>query len=123
MHPVLGALASILLIATLASAGDDKREHSTQTQRMTECNAKAHEGNLSGDARKQFMSECLKGHPAPREADAANPKGSPAHKSGDGEHHGQGEKMKTCNQEAIAKNLRGDDRKSFMSQCLKADRS
>lgn len=26
--------------------------------------------------------------------------------------------MKTCNQEATAKNLKGDDRKHFMSSCL-----
>ena len=32
----------------------------------------------------------------------------------------QQEKMKTCNAEASGKNLKGDERKAFMSQCLKA---
>ncbi|SFN24495.1 psiF repeat-containing protein [Formivibrio citricus] len=31
----------------------------------------------------------------------------------------QQEKMKTCNQEASAKALKGDERKKFMSDCLK----
>jgi hypothetical protein len=30
----------------------------------------------------------------------------------------QQEKMKTCNQEATAKSLKGNDRKQFMSSCL-----
>ena len=32
----------------------------------------------------------------------------------------QQEKMKACNQEAGDKSLKGDERKSFMSQCLSA---
>ena len=33
----------------------------------------------------------------------------------------QQEKMKKCNADASAKSLKGDDRKAFMSDCLKAD--
>ena len=32
----------------------------------------------------------------------------------------QQEKMKTCNADATAKTLKGDERKAFMSDCLKA---
>ena len=32
----------------------------------------------------------------------------------------QQEKMKTCNADATAKTLKGDERKAFMSSCLKA---
>jgi hypothetical protein len=32
----------------------------------------------------------------------------------------QQEKMKTCNAEAGAKNLKGDERKAFMKECLSA---
>ena len=31
--------------------------------------------------------------------------------------------MKACNHDASAKNLHGDERKTFMSQCLKAGKS
>ena len=34
----------------------------------------------------------------------------------------QQSKMATCNKEAGAKNLKGDDRKKFMSECLSADK-
>lgn len=33
----------------------------------------------------------------------------------------QQEKMKTCNADATAKSLKGDERKAFMSTCLKKD--
>jgi hypothetical protein len=33
----------------------------------------------------------------------------------------QQEKMKTCNAEASKKELKGDDRRQFMSQCLRKD--
>lgn len=37
-----------------------------------------------------------------------------------GAHHGsQQEKMKTCNAEAAKKSLKGDERRQFMSACLK----
>jgi psiF repeat len=34
----------------------------------------------------------------------------------------QQEKMTACNKDATAKNLKGDERKAFMSDCLKADK-
>lgn len=34
----------------------------------------------------------------------------------------QQERMKNCNKEAKGKQLKGDARKQFMSECLKADR-
>ncbi len=122
MHALLGTLASILLVVSLASAADEKKAPPSQTQRMTECNTHAGEKHLTGDARKQFMSECLKGHAA-REEGSKPEKDSHSGTSTGGEHRTtQGEKMKACNQEASAKNLRGDDRKQFMSQCLKAEK-
>lgn len=33
---------------------------------------------------------------------------------------GQQSRMKTCNADAKAKNLKGDERKAFMSACLKS---
>jgi psiF repeat len=34
----------------------------------------------------------------------------------------QQDKMKKCNADASAKSLKGDERKGFMSECLKADK-
>jgi hypothetical protein len=45
------------------------------------------------------MSECLKAKPMTQQ-----------------------EKMTACSKDATAKNLKGDERKAFMSECLKADK-
>ncbi len=122
MHASLIALVSILLAVGLASA-DEKKAQSPQAERMTQCNAEAHDKKLTGDARKQFMSDCLKGHAKSHEEEGAKTEQASQHRqSSDGEHPGRGEKMKACNQEATAKNLHGDDRRHFMSQCLKAEK-
>ena len=123
MHALLGALASVLLVVALASAADEKPARPSQTQRMTECNAQAGEKHLTGDARRQFMSACLKGLATSHEDTAGTEKDAHSGPSPDGKHHTiQGEKMKACNQEASAKNLHGDERRTFMSHCLKADK-
>ena len=53
------------------------------------------------------MSGCLSAKPAaaPTEAESGTP---------------QQNKMKTCNADAKTKDLKGDERKKFMSECLKA---
>jgi hypothetical protein len=51
------------------------------------------------------MSTCLKATPAANDAGKAL---TP-----------QQEKMKTCNADAATKALKGDERKAFMSDCLK----
>jgi hypothetical protein len=117
MHAWHGAVLSILLVAGTAAA-DDPKPHSSQANRMTECNARAADQKLAGDARKQFMAECLKGSGDARVAKAA--KTSP--RSSDGEPTGQAHKMKICSQDAAAKGLHGDERKQFMSQCLRSDK-
>ncbi len=122
MHALLGALASILLVAGLATAGDDKKEHSAQTSRMSDCNAQAGDKKLTGDARKQFMAECLKSHPAASDDASGTAKAAAPQKATEGGHNTQGEKMKMCNQQAGAKNLHGDERRQFMSQCLRGEK-
>jgi hypothetical protein len=74
----------------------------SQQQKMTACNAEAKTKALSGDVRKQFMSDCLSAHPA-----AATTGNS------------QQEKMKACNAQAKTAAPTGDAHKQFMSSCLK----
>jgi hypothetical protein len=71
-----------------------------QQEKMKACNAKAVDQKLEGDARKAFMSDCLK---------ASKPMG-------------QQDKMKACNKDASAKALKGEDRKAFMSTCLSGEK-
>ncbi len=99
MRSLLAAIPAVSLLAgawSTAQAAEDKV--TTQQERMKECNAQA--GDKKGDARKAFMSNCLKAR-APMT---------------------QQEKMTKCNAEASAKSFKGDERKHFMSECLKADK-
>ena len=41
----------------------------------------------------------------------------------DAEPHGQTERMRACNKEAHDKQLKGEERRHFMSACLKGDHS
>ena len=95
------ALLSLTLLALPAYAQEKKEPSAAQKkqqERMKDCNERAALQKLEGDARKKFMSSCLKGEQ----------KGS-----------AQQDRMGACNKEAAAKGMKGDDRKKFMSGCLK----
>lgn len=85
-----------------------------QQEKMKTCNKDAKEKAIKGDERKAFMKKCLSGKTssapatttvAPVTTTAAPPT--------------QQEKMKACNKDAKDKALKGDERKKFMSDCLK----
>ena len=93
-------LFTALLAATgvLAAAPTPASKTLTpQQQKMSDCSKQS--AGKTGEARKAFMSACLKGH--------AMAKPTPQ------------QKMKSCNAEASSKALKGDARKAFMSTCLK----
>jgi uncharacterized protein HemX len=84
----------LLLIGLLLGA--ESFAATAQQNKMTSCNADASSQSLKGDARKTFMSSCLKAAPQTQQ-----------------------EKMKSCNATAGTQALKGDARKAFMSDCLK----
>jgi len=97
----------------------------TQQEKMKGCNKEAKESNLAGDARKAFMSKCLKkdyvlkskaGDVAVEESGVVSGEDSVASTTAP---VNQKSKMKSCNADAKAKDLKGDERKKFMSDCLK----
>ncbi|MCC7079534.1 MAG: phosphate starvation-inducible protein PsiF [Burkholderiales bacterium] len=69
-----------------------------QTTRMSQCSADAKDRGLKGDARKEYMSECLR-NPAARTA------------------------AKECGSAAAEKGLTGKERKEFVSDCVKSKMS
>jgi Ni/Co efflux regulator RcnB len=100
MKTLFATLVAVsFLAASLAHAADEKKP-TVQQEKMKACNAQAGDKKLEGDARKAFMSDCLKA-------------GMPA---------SQQEKMKACNKDASAKALKGDERKAFMSTCLAGEK-
>jgi uncharacterized protein HemX len=100
------ALAVCLAFAcapyAVAQEKDAKKEPTAaqkkQQERMKACNEQAGAKKMEGEARKKFMSACLKGEEkmTPQQA-----------------------RMKECNKQASDKQMKGDDRKNFMSACLK----
>ncbi len=86
----------------------------SQQNKMATCNKDA--TGKKGDERKAFMKECLSNKPAAPAA--AAPAQAPAPEAAPAAGNSQQNKMATCNKEATGK--KGDERKKFMSECLKA---
>ena len=89
-----------------------------QQNKMVTCNKEA--TGKKGDERKAFMKDCLSKKPAapaaPEKSAAPEKPAAPA--ASDKPASAQQNKMATCNKEADGK--KGDERKKFMSECLKA---
>ncbi|MEO8601751.1 MAG: PsiF family protein [bacterium] len=84
------ALLALSLCAAPAAA------QTAQQKKMQSCSVEANAKQLSGEARKQFMSQCLS-------KDSGN---------------SQQVRMRACNAQAKAKALSGTARKDFMKSCL-----
>lgn len=107
----LGMLATPLLVQAQATA---------QQSRMAQCNKEA--SGKTGEARKAFMKECLAGKtaaepakPAAKEVAKAENKAAANGKK----LTPQQERMSFCSKDAKAKGLKGEERKKFMSECLR----
>ena len=64
MKSIIAALCLAFAASSVAVAADKKDpspKQKAQQERMKDCNKQAGEKKLKGDARKKFMSGCLKG--------------------------------------------------------------
>ncbi|SCZ31896.1 phosphate starvation-inducible protein PsiF [Enterobacter hormaechei] len=91
-------------LCLMVSAHAEEKTLTPQQQRMTTCNQQATSQSLKGDARKTYMSDCLKNGAAKPGEKSLTP---------------QQQKMRECNAQATQQMLKGDDRSKFMSACLK----
>jgi hypothetical protein len=120
-RPVVAAALAAAVLMAPAWALAAQKELTPQQQRMGAC---AHEAKgKKGAEYKAFMKECLKSkkEAAPAAAAAADAKTTakaPAAKVK--KTTAQTTKMKECNVQAGEKKLKGNERKKFMSDCLKA---
>ena len=89
-------LATLAVCGLVAAGAGSALAATTQQDKMKTCNSEASTKQLSGDARKQFMSSCLSGGGA-----------TPAAMS----------KEQTCTSEATAKKLSGAAKTSFIKKC------
>jgi hypothetical protein len=99
-------LATVLLVLAFGSyAGADDKALTPQQQKMKSCNTEAASKGVTGGARKEFMSNCLKSGSPATTAKALTP---------------QQEKMRSCNADAKTKGVQGAARKEFIASCLKS---
>lgn len=116
------SLAFVLAAAVgsaFAADATPAKPMTAQQTKMSTCSKDAHAKGLKGPEYKSFMSTCLKGGEAAAPA-AAKPAAAAPAKSASAKETQQ-EKMKSCNAEAKTKALKGAERKTFMSNCLKGD--
>lgn len=88
----LAAAVAVMVAGLVGPAG----AANTQQDRMKACNTAAGAKSLSGDARKQFMSDCLSGKAMPAAAT----------------------KEQSCMADADARKLSGAARTSFLKKCV-----
>ncbi|MEN6628960.1 MAG: PsiF family protein [Sulfuricella sp.] len=112
MKNLLIALCLAVGFASPAFAAEEKAP-TAQQNKMGACNKEAGEKALKGDERKKFMSDCLKAKAPEPAKEAAAPMKEEAPKE-------KLTPMATCNKAAGEKAIKGDVRKKFMSDCLKA---
>lgn len=87
-------------------------------EKMKGCSKEA--TGMKGDERKAFMKKCLsKDYVLKRDAAAGASAATPATPATPAASSAQQDKMKACNADAKTKGLKGDERKKFMSACLK----
>lgn len=88
-------IVPLLAVGAYAFAAEAPGGNKAQTTRMSQCSADAKEKGLKGDARKDFMSQCLRSS----ESQAAT---------------------RQCNADATEKGLTGEKRKDFLKACAKS---
>lgn len=104
------ACAAAAALVAFAAFAEETHKQGTQQSRFAAC---AHESKgLRGDEHQRFMSECLKGHE--QQVSRKDSQRAAAETTGS-----QQNRMRTCNEEAGRKSLHGDERRAFMSSCLK----
>lgn len=99
----LAVLTTFLSLPALAAERAGKTPE--RTDKAIVCAQEADTKALAGAARSRYVDQCVEDL-GTLAASAARPSS-------------QQEKMKTCNAEARRKELHGDERRSFMSACLK----
>jgi len=117
------------LMLTLVAAVPDSAWANPQHERMRQCNAQAREQALKGDARKAFMSTCLRGQKdainggeeeAGEREKALAPVGeAPTQTGASLAAPDEKTRRKACNQTATERSLKGAERKAFMAECVK----
>jgi hypothetical protein len=110
-----GIMKKFVLALSIAMLALPALAQTSQQDRMKACNADAAKQEMKGEERKAFMKQCL----AAKKEDAGSRNAENAEKERK-ELTPQQAKMKKCNADAKTRELKGEERKSFMKGCLSA---
>jgi len=126
--PLSIALVVGVFAFTSSAFAQESKPKTLQQQKFADC---AHQSKgMKGNVHRKFMSDCLSGKTHEMKADAvaegstakeAESKANETKNKTTSAMTAQREKIKACNAEAKSKNLTGEERKTFMSECLKGD--
>ncbi|MDR3391113.1 MAG: PsiF family protein [Sulfuriferula sp.] len=111
-------LTALLMSAVLSVTSFAAHAKTAQQEKMGTCNKEAAAKTLKGDERKAFMKSCLSAKPDAAAATPAAAPAAPATAATPAAGATPQNAMTTCNKAATGK--KGDERKKFMSSCLKA---
>jgi psiF repeat-containing protein len=102
------AIMAAVCAGLFAAAAHAQEGPTPEQTRMSECNAQANKQKvMKFSDRKAFVDACMRGE-TPKKP--AAPKKATAKQ----------DKTKACNKQAANKKLKGDERKKFVNQCMKA---
>ena len=93
--------ALTILVVTMALSSFAPTARAQADEHLASCEADATAANVTGDARKSYMSTCL------------------SRKAGQANTNAAREKLKSCNAQASEKNLVEGPRKAFVDNCVK----
>lgn len=117
----------VFVLGITAAGAQEPRALTAQQQRMKDCNQKAGIDALGGAARRQFMRHCLSGGKVEVQVGEAAAEAAPEAQTPAVSEAGSADPAKAawrrklghCLGEAKTQDLKGSERKAFMSECLK----
>ncbi|MDE2233922.1 MAG: phosphate starvation-inducible protein PsiF [Gammaproteobacteria bacterium] len=118
--PLCVALVAGALALTTGVHAQDIKTKSPQQQKFADCSHKSK--GLKGEEHKKFMHECLGNDTRASNAAAASNGMDMKHPKSPDTNPGMmtsQQRMKACSTEAKNQNLKGNDRKAFMRDCMK----
>ncbi len=118
MHKIVAAVLAGLMCVSVAQAQDKKPGGKAATpappkisdaliRKMRDCRTEAEKKQLQGDQRKQFVSRCIDGSDAAPRIAAARAAEQAR------------ERREKCIKIAVAREIKGDELKKFLSGCQK----
>ncbi len=115
--PLSIGLAVCTLMFTSGTFAQESKPKTAQQQKFADCSHKSK--GLKAEERKKFMRVCLKGKAVDKKNKAGNDNNKPGNDTD--EAMAASDSLQSCSEDADSRNLEGEDRDWFISECLRDD--